>query len=47
MGFENFYTVSGKWNVSRVVPRLSGRVDIYIFFLFEILVIVFDDFNII
>ena len=26
MGFENTCTVSGKWNISRVVPRLYGWV---------------------
>ena len=26
VGFENTCTVSGKWNVSRVVPKLYGWV---------------------
>ena len=26
VGFENTCTVSGKWNVSRVMPRLYGWV---------------------
>ena len=26
VGLENTCTVSGKWNVTRVVPRLYGRV---------------------
>ena len=26
VGFENTYTVLGKWNVSRVIPRLYGWV---------------------